>query len=687
MPLIDKRHDVFISYSHKDNPKPDYPITKLVDLLKKTYHDHYDGEKIDVFFDIDGLKSGELWENKLLESLRQSAVMIVILSDDYYNSEYCYKEWQHFQDVEIHYSLPGKGIIPKKYREHAANQEPGKLAVNVWVQDLQDRQYTDISDWETNRNPEVFKERLLAVCEQIHDRKRQLESRKLIPTNVRPHNVNFTGRAHDIRKIRNALIQSVVGVITAVKGIGGIGKSTIAFEYAHAHIDDYQGGTFVFNAEGQDDFRIALASIAAIKGIGFTDEEKKNLDLQCQRVWRDISHGQPALLILDNVDKPDILKHITDYAPDQHQLHILVTSRQGFTFSKTTIQEFRIEPLEQSLALDLLLKLFSAKDKGEKNAANEICRRLGGHPLALTMVGTYLANIEGMSYSIQLELLEKEGIKALDKMHEDISLEDYAHPVPSYIFGQVFSLLTPTETQVLEYAALLPPDSIPLPWIYELVKDEFPEIASDTEKPLPLNPWKKLLQRLDRLQLLPSVEEPKIASMHRLIQEAVWQTHDRSRQYTERLIDHAHTRAVLLEESLERGNIPPESLWKTKLQPLSGILVYVDFTQWAHKIADFESAVGDLLIITGSLTGAEKHYEESLEIRRRLAAQDPDNTGWQRGLTVSLDRIGYVLQAGGDLAGAKVRYEESLEIRRRLAAQDPDNAGWQRDLTVSLNKN
>jgi chorismate synthase len=67
----------------------------------------------------------------------------------------------------------------------------------------------------------------MAVCEQINNRKRQLEERKKIPSNVRPHNTNFTGRAQQIRDVHEALIQS--------------SKSTIAYEYAHAYIDYYQG--------------------------------------------------------------------------------------------------------------------------------------------------------------------------------------------------------------------------------------------------------------------------------------------------------------------------------------------------------------------------------------------------------------------------------------------------------------
>ena len=301
--MIDKHYNVFISYAHKDNPAPENPITELVALLQETYRNRY-GEDIHVFFDVDGLKPGDLWENKLLESLRQSAVMIVVLSSEYYNSEYCYKEWRHFQDVEIHYSLPGTGIIANKYAENALSRETITPLVNVWVQDMNKRQYFDVSDWKTNRNTETFRKRLVSVCEQIRERKRRLEERKKIPSNVRLHNVNFTGRALEIRAVHDALIQSSVGVITAIKGIGGIGKSTVAYEYAHAYIDYYKGGTFNFNAEGQDDFRTALASIAAIVGIEFTDEERKNLDLQCQRVWRMITQGDPALLILDNVDKP-----------------------------------------------------------------------------------------------------------------------------------------------------------------------------------------------------------------------------------------------------------------------------------------------------------------------------------------------------------------------------------------------
>jgi len=599
MLAADKRYDVFISYAHKDNPKPECPITKLVDLLKEIYRSHYDGEEIAVFFDEDGIKPSELWENKILESLRLSSVMIVILSSDYYNSKYCHKEWQYFQDVEIHYSLPGAGIIPSKYREHTPNKEHNTSDVNVWIQDLEKRQYFDISDWKTNRNTEAFIKRLLAVCEQIHDRKRRLESRRQIRTNVRPHNPNFTGRYNDIKQIHNALVnEKSIGVITAIKGIGGIGKSMIAFEYAHAHIDDYPGGTFVFNAEGENDFHKALASIAVTKGIIFKEAERENLDFQCNTVWQNISQGQPALLILDNVDKEKILERavILEHAPDRHKLHILVTSRKGFS-SGDDIKEISISPLEYSLSLEsqslsLLLKYFPAKDNDELKAANEITLRLGGHPLALTMVGTFLKFKKTMSFTVQLNWLKDKGIGALDQIGKEGKIRlDYANPVPSQIFMQIFNELSDLEKRILQYAALLPPDSIPLPWIYELLKDEYPEIVSNPDTPY-FEPWNDCLQKLDQFQLLlPFVNEPKIGNMHRLTQEVIRQSHERNNEYAERFINHLSYVQLFLHECSKQYNFPDDCFWIIKLKSFRELLVFMDTSQWKSKIDSFEKIV------------------------------------------------------------------------------------------------
>lgn len=133
---------------------------------------------------------------------------------------------------------------------------------------------------------------------------------------------------------------------------------------------------------------------------------------------------------------------------------------------------------------------------------NEITLRLGEHPLALTMVGTYLKNKKTMSYAVQLNWLRDKGIDALDQIGKGGQIRlDYAHPVPTDIFNQVFSLMTGAEMRVLEYSEISPPDSIPLPWIFELIKDEFPKIVPDPNTAFS-DPWHDLVQKLKRHQLL-----------------------------------------------------------------------------------------------------------------------------------------------------------------------------------------
>jgi hypothetical protein len=59
----------------------------------------------------------------------------------------------------------------------------------------------------------------------------------------------------------------------------------------------------------------------------------------------------------------------------------------------------------------------------------------------------------------------------------------------------------------------------------------------------------------------------------------------------------------------------------------------------------------------------------------RLAQTDPDNTGWQRDLSVSYNKIGDVLVAQGNLPEALQLFRDDLVIAERLAEVDPNNAG------------
>jgi eukaryotic-like serine/threonine-protein kinase len=96
--------------------------------------------------------------------------------------------------------------------------------------------------------------------------------------------------------------------------------------------------------------------------------------------------------------------------------------------------------------------------------------------------------------------------------------------------------------------------------------------------------------------------------------------------------------------------------------------------------------IGDIRFDLRDLTGAIQAQEEGLAIQRTLLASDPGNTLWQRGVGVSLAKIGDERWAANDREGALAAYDENLAIVRKLAAIDPKNTLWQRDLSNGLSK-
>src|SRR5262249_22016781 len=88
----------------------------------------------------------------------------------------------------------------------------------------------------------------------------------------------------------------------------------------------------------------------------------------------------------------------------------------------------------------------------------------------------------------------------------------------------------------------------------------------------------------------------------------------------------------------------------------------------------------------GNLDEALRAYRDALAIAERIAAADPSNTQWQRGLSISYEKVGQLLEEQSKLDEAVQAYRNSLAIRERLAAADRSNMQWQRDLSSSYVK-
>ncbi|MDZ7406613.1 MAG: tetratricopeptide repeat protein, partial [candidate division KSB1 bacterium] len=95
---------------------------------------------------------------------------------------------------------------------------------------------------------------------------------------------------------------------------------------------------------------------------------------------------------------------------------------------------------------------------------------------------------------------------------------------------------------------------------------------------------------------------------------------------------------------------------------------------------------GDLLSSLGEGFAARQYYEKALDIRAKLAAQEPNRADYARDLSVSYERMGDLLSSLGEGFAARQYYEKALDIRAKLAAQEPNRADYARDLSVSYER-
>lgn len=101
----------------------------------------------------------------------------------------------------------------------------------------------------------------------------------------------------------------------------------------------------------------------------------------------------------------------------------------------------------------------------------------------------------------------------------------------------------------------------------------------------------------------------------------------------------------------------------------------------ANQIASVFNNIGSLLRTINEVVQARKAYQKALNIRRRLAAKNPDV--YLPDLAISLNNLGALFSDIKEIAEARKLYEEALGIRKQLAAKNPDV--YLPDLAMTLN--
>src|SRR6266496_3953358 len=133
----------------------------------------------------------------------------------------------------------------------------------------------------------------------------------------------FTGREEVLQKLSTNLKQGSLTALTqAIRGLGGIGKTQTAAEYAHRHRDEYKAVLWI--RATQEHYASDVASIAHVLALPEAKRQKQDQQTLLRAITRWLRNHTQWLLILDNVQEQ---VDVTDFFDVAGTGHVLFTTR------------------------------------------------------------------------------------------------------------------------------------------------------------------------------------------------------------------------------------------------------------------------------------------------------------------------------------------------------------------------
>ena len=318
--------------------------------------------------------------------------------------------------------------------------------------------------------------------------------------NVPPRLSHFIGR----RGVLNALKRILSGpvAVAAVSGMGGVGKSALVAEFAHAYAGNYDVAWWI-DAEDPNLISEQLASLA--KALAIVDSTV-NVPLGSSQAAAWLRSNQRWLIILDNAESPG---RIRDWIP-QGQGHVLITSRSQHGGQVARQLYVDVFMREESVSL-----LRTQSPTLSTEVASSIAHSLGDLPLALTQAAGLLAET-GMTAD--------EYLRELEARTSDLLAEGIPADYPTSLVGAVTISLERLQEegnagiQLINLLAFFAPERAPLSLLQHASVETLPDpLGAMAKSPLKI---RRVVGRLAQYGLIKIVEGGDI-QVHRLVQHIV----------------------------------------------------------------------------------------------------------------------------------------------------------------------
>lgn len=347
---------VFLSYSHNDGAELAQRLH--VDLAKS----------FDTWLDAQRLTAGDIWSRAVEGGIDRANVVVALLSAGSYISDICRAEQQRALEK-------GKCVIPIRVQSDCD--------IPLY---LQTRQWLDFS------NPDLYPELLPRLLQSIHKQSGVAVSAESL---VRYNNApalpeNFVNRPELLEALRNRLFTEGANrniALTAMHGMGGIGKTVLAQALCHDEVvqQAFPDGIFWFaiGRESQLDFPARMKSVPGLDRLfGPYDGEAA-----CVSQYRDVLRKKAALVVLDD------LWHTSDVEPFLAQSpcsRLLITTRDTSIGAWFGAREFTANLLTEPESRQVLANWCGRAAAELPPQARDMIKECGRLPLALAMIGAQL---------------------------------------------------------------------------------------------------------------------------------------------------------------------------------------------------------------------------------------------------------------------------------------------------------
>lgn len=477
-----------------------------------------------------------------------------------------------------------------------------------------------------------------------------------------PRNPLFTGRVEILEALHTQLGAEQVVALTqpyALHGLGGIGKTQIALEYAYRHMLEYNA-VFWISAETRESILSSLLRIAEV--LQLPGRKENDQQLVVAEVQRWLTTHKQWLLIWDNLEEMELLQQVL---PPIRPGAILVTTRcQALG---TLAEGIDLEPMAHEEGILFLLRRakvlksnarhaqqFAVDTPDEYAAATELVTAMEGLPLALDQAGAYIEET-GCSLKSYLQHYKQQHTLLLDRRGGPGNAHPQSVAATFRISMERVEREQNVAADILRVCALVHAEAIPEEMFVAGAIHLGPGIQALAADP---SLFDQALGALRNLSLVRRQPATNTLSLHRLVQVVLREAMSEQERvvWQQRVV---HTLNALFPEVSSENSV---HVWKQceRLLPhvLAGVARYTDQVRDQALVRVLDKAA-NYLCQRAQFALAEPLYEQALCLGEQiLGALHPE-------MVPSLIGLANLYQEQGKFELVKPLYERALKIREK----------------------